>query len=107
MSPHFSSRRVLVDASRGSELQVRAVATRDYRPRTEREVGLVRGQLAVLVTRLDTHWYLGRVTGHSGAERMGLVPGECSVVTASSDDNNDLVSFPCGHPAQRGRRRPP
>ena len=55
---------------------MRAVATRDYRPRTEREVGLVRGQLAVLVTRLDTHWYLGRVTGHSGAERMGLVPGE-------------------------------
>ena len=42
------------------------------------KVGLVRGGLVGLVTRLDTHWYLGRVTGGSGAERMGLVPGECS-----------------------------
>ena len=67
--------RILVDASHGSELQVRAVASRSYTPRTEREVRPRRGQLVMLATRLDTHWYLGRVTGGSGQERMGLVPG--------------------------------
>ena len=39
------------------------------------EVRLGRGQLVMLATRLDTHWYLGRLTGGSGQERMGLVPG--------------------------------
>lgn len=67
--------RILVDASHGSELQVRAVASRGYTPRTEREVSLRRGQLVLLAARLNTHWYLGRVTGGSGQERMGLVPG--------------------------------
>ena len=105
---HLFPLRILVDASRGSELEVRAVAIRDYRPRTEREVGLVRGQLIMLVTRLDTHWYLGRVTGGSGAERMGLVPGEWSVVVTTSDVTNVIiVSFPCGHHPQQSRGRPP
>ena len=101
--------RILVDASRGSELEVRAVAIRDYKPRTEREVGLVRGQLVGLVTRLDTHWYLGRVTGDSGAERMGLVPGEWAVVTTTSDvtTKNVIISFPCGHYPQLGWGCPP
>ena len=67
--------RILVDASHGSELQVRAVASRGYTSRTEREVSLRRGQLVMLAARLNTHWYLGRVTGGSGQERMGLVPG--------------------------------
>ena len=67
--------RILVDASHGSELQVRAVASLSYTPRTEREVSLRRGQLVMLAARLNTHWYLGRVTGGSGQERMGLVPG--------------------------------
>ena len=104
---HLFPLRILVDASRGSELEVRAVAIRDYRPRTEREVGLVRGQLIMLVTRLDTHWYLGRVTGGSGAERMGLVPGEWAVVTTSDVTNVIIVSFPCGHHPQQSRGRPP
>ena len=68
------------------------MAIRNYKPRTEREVGLVRGQLVGLVTRLDTHWYLGRVTGDSGAERMGLVPGEWAVVTTSDVTNVSLLS---------------
>ena len=67
--------RILVDASHGSELQVRAVASLGFNPRTEREVSLRRGQLVMLAARLNTHWYLGRVTGGSGQERMGLVPG--------------------------------
>ena len=46
------------------------------RARTEREVSLARGQLVVVAARLDTHWYLGRATGGSGQERMGLMPGE-------------------------------
>ena len=82
------------------------MAIRNYKPRTEREVGLVRGQLVGLVTRLDTHWYLGRVTGDSGAERMGLVPGEWAVVT-TSDVTNVIISFPCGHHPQLGRRGAP
>ena len=67
-----------MDASCGSELEVRAVASRHYSPRTGREVALARGQLVTLAGRLDTHWYLGRVTGGSGDQRMGLVPGNSS-----------------------------
>lgn len=64
--------RILVDASHEKELQVRAIANRNYKGRSDKELSLTKGQLVYLTNRLDYHWYLGRVQG--GADKIGLMP---------------------------------
>ena len=53
-------------------MQVRAVASKNYQGRNDKELNMTKGQLVYLTNRLDYHWYVGQVQGGGG--RIGLIP---------------------------------
>ena len=53
-------------------MQVRAIATNNYKARSDKELTLTKGQLVYLTNRVDYHWYVGSVQGTG--DKLGLIP---------------------------------